>query len=70
MARESVSISAIMDLCHANFSTARGFYNRLQEEGIIEKTMPGSTSSKGAKVIRRVETEEERNNNGETGENS
>ena len=70
LARESVSISAIMDLCHANFSTARGFYNRLQEEGIIEKTMPGSTSSKGAKVIRRVETEEERNNNGETGENS
>lgn len=70
MARESVSISAIMDLCHANFSTARGFYNRLQEEGVIEKTMPGSTSSKGAKVIRRVETEEERNNNGETGENS
>ncbi len=70
MARETVSISAIMDLCHANFSTARGFYNRLQEEGIIEKTMPGSTSSKGAKVIRRVETEEERNNNGETGENS
>ena len=70
MARETVSISAIMDLCHANFSTARGFYNRLQEEGVIEKTMPGSTSSKGAKVIRRVETEEERNNNGETGENS
>lgn len=70
MARESVSISAIMDLCHANFSTARGFYNRLQEEGVIEKTMPGSTSSKGAKVIRRVETEEERNNTGETGENS
>ena len=49
---------------------SRVYLSRMEEEGIIEKTMPGSTSSKGAKVIRRVETEEERNNNGETGENS
>lgn len=59
MARDYVSISAIMDLCHANFGTAKGFYNRLQEEGIIEKVMPGSTNSKGAKVIRKVEIPDE-----------
>lgn len=69
MAREYVSISAIMDLCRANFSTAKGFYNRLQEEGVIEKTMPGSTNSKGAKVIRKVETEEEKNSTDSSGEN-
>lgn len=70
MARDSVSISAIQDLCHANFSTAKGFYTRLQEEGVIEKTIPGSTSSKGAKVIRRVENKEEQNSNVDDGENS
>lgn len=54
MARDYISISAIMEICHSNFNTAKGFYLKLQEEGIIEKVV-GSTNSKGAKVICKVD---------------
>lgn len=52
--RATVSISFIQKFCGANFSTAKDFYNRLQEEGIIETLPPGSTNSKGARVLKRI----------------
>ena len=51
--RNFVSISSIQEGYRANFSTAKSFYARLQEDGIIERLPPGSTNSRGARVIKR-----------------
>lgn len=46
-----VSKSFIQNTCRANFKTASDLYARLENDGIIEKLPPGSTSNKGAKVL-------------------
>ena len=59
--KEYISISFIQQTCRANFNNARELYTRLQNDGIIEKLPPGSTSNKGAKVLNRIGGEENKN---------
>lgn len=51
MNREYVSISKIITTFNFGYPRASKIFTMLQNEGIVEKTLEGSTNSKGAKVL-------------------